>query len=241
MNKYYVLLLCFSGIFNVMAEEVSANELISHKERVKQAILKFEDTRTEHWSYKVSRFENEEGEITSSIEQYFPQENERWLLKQINGQQPSKKQIQSFAKKKQKESNKGEEGGNIDLKLRELINQESLSFVSSDDKTIVMAFNVHLKKLGKDAAGKLQGKLIYQKENQFIEEILIWNNDEFSPMLTAKITDLAITFTFIHINGSILTKKNEMKMKGSFAYFTEINETSVDDFSDYLYLGDQVE
>jgi hypothetical protein len=26
-------------------------------------------------------------------------------------------------------------------------------------------------------------------------------------------------------------------MKGSFAYFTDINETSIDNFSDYLYQG----
>jgi len=241
MKKYYVLLLCLSGIFNVMAEEKSTNELESHKEKVNQAILKFEDTQTEHWSYTVSRYENEEGDITSSIEQHSPKEGERWSLKQINGQQPSNKQMQSFSKKKLKENSKIEEGGNIDLKLRELINPESLSLVSSDDRSIVMSFNVHLKKLGKDAVGKLQGKLIYQKENQFIEEILIWNNDEFSPMLTAKITDLSITFTFMHINGSVLTKKNEMNMKGSFAYFTEINETSTDDFSDYQYQGNQIQ
>jgi hypothetical protein len=57
-------------------------------------------------------------------------------------------------------------------------------------------------------------------------------------MFTANITDLAINFTFSHINGAVLTKQNEMKMKGSFAYFTEINETSLDRFSDYLYKGE---
>jgi hypothetical protein len=108
---------------------------------------------------------------------------------------------------------------------------------------MVMAFNVYIKKLGKDSIGKLQGQLIYQKEQQFIEKISIWNNAEFSPMLTAKISDLAITFTFLDINGAILAKQNEMKMKmkGSFAYFTDINETSIDNFSEYLYQGKQLQ
>ncbi len=112
-----------------------------------------------------------------------------------------------------------------------------MSLVANDERSFVMAFNVNLDKLGKDAIGKLQGQLTYQKDQQYIETISIWNNAEFSPMFTAKITDLAITFTFTHINGAVLTKQNEMKMKGSFAYFTQINETSVDVFSDYLFEG----
>jgi hypothetical protein len=110
--------------------------------------------------------------------------------------------------------------------------------MSTDDKHIVMAFDVDWKKLGEDSIGKLQGKLTYQKENQFIEKISIWNNAEFSPIFTAKITDLAVTFTFLQINEAVLAKQNEMKMKGSFAYFTEINETSLDKFSNYLYQGE---
>ena len=78
-----------------------------------------------------------------------------------------------------------------------------------------------------------------QKDKQFIEKISIWNNAEFSPMFTANITDLAVTFTFLEIDGAVLAKQNEMKMKGSFAYFTEINETSLDSFSDYAYQGTQ--
>ena len=93
-----------------------------------------------------------------------------------------------------------------------------------------MAFNVYLKRLGEDSSGKLQGKLTYHKSDKFIEKITVWNKAEFSPMLTANITDLTITFTFLHLDGAVLAKNNEMKMKGSFAYFTEINETSLDSF-----------
>jgi len=130
---------------------------------------------------------------------------------------------------------------NIQLPLRELIHHESLSLVSIDDKYIVMAFDVNLKKLGEDSVGKLQGQLSYQKDDKFIEKISIWNNADFSPMFTANITDLAISFTFFHIDGAVLAKQNEMKMKGSFAYFTEINETSLDSFSDYLYQGNTIQ
>jgi len=235
MKKNYLLPLYFGAAFNIIAAENTTMKLISLKEKVNNAIIKVEHTDQGLWSYNISRYEEEEGDISSSIEQYSPKASEPWLLKKINGQLPTEKQIKRFAKNKQ------EQEGNIQLQLRALIDQETLSLVSIDEKNIVMEFNVNLKKLGEDSIGKLQGKLTYQKDKQFIEKILIWNNEDFSPMLAAKITDLAITFTFLHINGSVLTKQNKMEMKGSFAYFTEINETSLDTFSDYLYQGKQAQ
>lgn len=241
MKKNCLLVICFSAVFNITAAEKTTAELVSLKEKVNRAIMKVEQTERELWSYKISRFEDEEGDISSSIEHYSPQAIEPWLLKQINGQLATKKQIKNFAKKKQEQSNSNKPGDNIQLRLRELIDQESLSLISTDEKNIVMAFNVHIKKLGKDSNGKLQGTLTYQKEKQYIEKISIWNNEDFSPMLTANITDLALTFTFLNINGAVLAKQNEMKMKGSFAYFTEINETSLDIYSDYLYQGKETQ
>jgi len=241
MKKYYLLLLCFGTVFNVIAAEKSSTELPLLKEKINSAILKFEQTKKKLWAYQISRYEDEEGDISSSIEQHSPLANNRWSLKEINGQLPTKKQVKNFSKKKQEQSDSVQKEQNVKLSLRKLINHESLSLVSTDEKYIVMAFNVHLKKLGEDSVGKLQGQLTYHKENKFIEKISIWNNADFSPMFTANITDLAISFTFFHIDGAVLAKQNEMKMKGSFAYFTEINETSLDSFSDYLYQGNTIQ
>ena len=241
MKKPYLLLVCLVVAFNVIAVENTTAELPLLKEKVNYAISKFEQTNKNLWAYQISRFEDEEGDISSSIEQHSPQANILWSLIAIDGQLPTKKQIESFSKKKQKQSDTAKKEKNVHLPLRELIHHESLSLVSMDDKYIVMAFDVHLKKLGEDSVGKLQGQLSYQKDNQFIEKISIWNNEEFSPMFTAKITNLNINFTFLYINGAVLAQQNEMKMKGSFAYFTEINEISLDTYSDYLYQGEIVQ
>jgi hypothetical protein len=235
--KYCLLLICFCSVFNVLAEQTSATDLALFKQKVDHAIIKFEETNKELWSYTISRHEDEEGDITSSIEEHLPHTSERWLLRRINGQLPTSKQIKHFAKKKQKQNNTQKPEENIRLSLRQLINPESLSLVSNNENTIVMAFDVYLEKLGEDSIGKLQGELVYKKDEQYIQQISVWNNAEFSPMFTAKITDLNITLTFVHIDGAILAKQNKMIMVGSFAYFTDINETSVDNFSDYLYQG----
>lgn len=239
-KNYGLLLLCFCTAFNTIAVESTSAELASFREKVDRAITKFENTNKALWSYQVSRYEDEEGDISSSIEQHLPQANERWQLKQINGKAPTKKQLKRYLKKKQEQSKAQKPQGGFQLSLRELINPESLSLVSTDENQIVMAFDVNISKLGKDSVGKLQGQLVYQKEHQFIEQISVWNNAEFSPMFTASITDLAINFTFFDIKGAVLAKQNEMKMKGSFAYFSEIDETSIDRFSDYSYQGEQI-
>lgn len=235
----YLIVLLSSVFFSSHAADNKSDEHVLFTEKIERAIIKFETTQPEYWSYNISRYENEEGEVTSSIEQYNPLSAEPWLLKQVNGITPSTEQAKQFSQQKRDQENSRKESGNIKLKLRELINQQSLFLVSNNESTIVMRFSVELKKLGKDAIGKLQGELIYRKDDAFIETITIWNKAPFSPMFTANITDLKIIFTFTHIDGAVLTKKNEMQMKGTFAYFTEINETSLDAFSDYKYQGQE--
>jgi hypothetical protein len=99
MKKYYFLLTLFVTVFNVSVAENTNAELASLKETMNHAIIKVEQTQKQLWSYEVSRYENEEGDISSSIEQHSPQSNEPWLLKKINGKSPSQKQMKNFVKK----------------------------------------------------------------------------------------------------------------------------------------------
>lgn len=121
IKKYGLVTICALATITTHAVETPAEELVSIKEKVSRAIAKFDSTESELWSYSVSRYEDEEGDITSSIEQYSPQSTAPWLLKLINGQQPTQKQIKDFAKNKQKQTDKNKQGRNIQLKLRKLI------------------------------------------------------------------------------------------------------------------------
>lgn len=237
MKTYLLFLVCVSTAFNVLATDVSPQKLRLFKEKINLAIIKAKQTKRTHWAYTVTRHENEEGDISTSIEQHSPQLSKPWLLKQINGKQPTAKQVQNFSDKKNQQTKTKEQGKKLKLSLRELINEQSLEYVSEDNDQLVMAFNVRLKKLGEDAIGKLQGQLTYQKDGQFIDTITIWNSANFSPMFTADISDFVMTMSFIQIDGAVLPKQHEMAMKGRFAFFTEINETSIDIYSDYKYIG----
>jgi len=240
MNKNIWLLLAYIAL-PLSAEEATlfGTKNFQLKQKVSQAITKFEQSTKENWAYQVSRYENEEGDITSSIEQFMPSsdEHEKWTLKLINGKKPTEKQALKFSKNKQEQVKKKEKGANYSMKLRKIINQDSLELISENISHINMRFNVYLSKLGEDSIGKLQGSLSYNKQLAFIEKITIVNNEEFSPMFSANITDLSLTFTFVSINNDILPKQHNMEMKGTFAYFTDINEVSTDTYSDYSYKG----
>lgn len=236
MNKKYWLPCIFLSLSsNVFSEEIRTLDNVQLKENISQGISKIEQTKRKNWSFKVVNFENEEGDITSSIEHFTPNEDKskRWALLRQNGETPTQRQVDDFINQKLERAQNKEKGNNFSVKLRDLINIESLEYQSETASHINAGFNVYLKRLGEDAKGKLKGNLLYNKELQFIESITIVNTDDFSPMFSANISDLTITFDFIQLDESILPHKNEMRMKGTFAYFTEIDEISTTTYSDY--------
>jgi len=217
----------------------SSKYAVKVKQKISQAILKFERTNRNDWAYQVTRYENEEGDISRSIEQFTPVSDpkKQWLLVSINENPPSQKQIKNFTEKKLAQAKKKKEGANFSIALREIINLESLELSSENNSHIHINFDVYLSKLGEDAKGKLQGSLSYNKQLAFIESITIVNNAELSPVFSANITNLKLVFTFTSINDSILPHQQSMEMKGTFAFFTEINEVSSDSYSNYSFQG----
>jgi len=231
--RLFLLVLLILLNWNVKAQS-PASSLTS---LVDQAIIDFEQTPKKFWSFEVSRYENEEGNITSSIERFEPQpnQNKQWSLIRLNDSEPTQAEIEKFVKSKHKQAKKSKDEKSYSVELRELINLKSLAFQSENETHITMTFNVYLPKLGKDAEGKLDGVLTYHKQDKFIDKITIENNADFSPILSANISNLSIVFDFIKIDESILFSENSMKMKGTFAYFIEIDEVSSDVFSKFQY------
>jgi len=219
--------LALPSLANAMDKQTQVQSL------VEDAIVNFQKTELKQWSFQVERYENEEGDITSSLEQFQPLKDgdDNWLLLRKNGKPATPKQQQAFSKKMNKD-NKQEKSLNI--KLSELINTESLELTHNNATHLQANFPVWIEKLGEDAKGKLQGALTYNKQNQFIEEIRITNTDSFSPVFSASISDLELVLTFIYKQGFVLPHQKILNMKGSFAFFTEIDETSTDTF---IYLG----
>ena len=203
------------------------------KATIIQAISEFESTQLSQWSFQISRYENEEGDETSSIERFNPQNAgaTRWQLLQLNNRAPTASERRDFQQRKQ------DSDSSISLRLSELIQVDSLVLVSEDNIHIRASFDVYLERLGADASEHLQGTLAFAKDGEFIEQIEIINTDSFSPMFAATIDTLKLNLVFAKIDQVVLTQTIDLQMKGSFALFTEIDEVSSDVYSDYQYIG----
>ncbi|MCH2055807.1 MAG: hypothetical protein MK214_04160 [Thalassotalea sp.] len=206
------------------------------QQQVSTAILAFEATSRKQWAFDVSHYENEEGDITSSEERYQPNEDatKQWTLLKLNGEVPSDKQAKKFQKKKAEQLAK-KSNGSINIKLRDMISINTLSFVFEDDVKAIADFNVHLERLGEKASKQLTGQLTYNKQGQFIERIAIKNIGPFSPIFSAKITDFKMNIHFQKIAQAVLPHENNLAMKGRFALFTQIDEVSTDRYYNYRY------
>ena len=208
----------------------------SLEQKISLAISKFEQTPREHWRYQISRYENEEGDITSSIEQHDPSLalGKKWTLLSHNGNEPTEKQAQKFVKSKLEEATH-KSGHNYSIKLREIIQLDSVQFEYQDQNILQASFAVDLSKLGDEANETLRGTLTFNKQLEFIETLEITNSRAFSPVFSANITDFQLTFTFYKIDDAILPHQQKLNMQGSFAFFTQIHEESIDTFSYYQY------
>ncbi|WDE14018.1 hypothetical protein [Thalassomonas haliotis] len=236
-QKYAWRLACVGCFIHAHAAETQTATPTIIKQKVIQAIADIADAPRKEWAVKISHYENEEGDITSSITRYTPNQdkNKQWTLLRINDQTPSQKQLRQFAEKKQKHAEDKAEGRSYRLNLKTLIKQESLQLLTDNGSHVQLGFQVHMQDLGEDAIGKLAGTLLYSKQQAYIEAITIVNHDEFSPMLSATISDLMLFFSFIKLNNVVLPQQHEMRMKGRFAYFTEIDEVSTTTYSGYQH------
>lgn len=219
------------------------NEQHNIGQLISQAITEFEQRARADWSYRLSRYENEEGEISSSIALFEPTKalSQQWTLLSLNGQAPTKKQLRKFAEKKRAaaKQKQTENGGqqSFSVKLRDLIQLDSLQLLSNDPQRFHASFAVYLSRLGAEASQHLQGSLIFNKQQHYIESIEIVNTASFSPLFSADIKQFKLTLSFIKIDAAVLPQRQELTMKGRFAFFTEIDEISTATFADYRYVG----
>lgn len=218
---------------NDMDNKVKWQESAHLKTSIAQAITLFEKTPMKAFSYRVSRYENEEGTETSSIELYSPHlDNEnRWELIEKNNRQPTLEEKQSFIEQKRAQD------ADISVSLSELIVLDSLRTIAVKGNAVHAHFDVQLEKLGAEASSHLKGELIYDANKQYIQQVEVTNVDSFSPMFAASINTLKVTMTFIQKGEAILPTTVSMTMKGRFAFVSEINETSSDRYSDYIFVG----
>lgn len=226
------LIVCL--IANQAHSETIKTDQLEHQNNVRASFKLFSETQRKKFSYTISKYENEEGDVTSSLETYSPAASiaQSWSLIELNGKTPTKAQLNQYLKNKSKKKNKSK--NNQSISISQLVDIDTLQILTEDNEFIKSSFKVGYSRFGEDAKSKLDGILIFDKNNHFVKSLEIINNDNFSPMFSADINILKLTFNFIKIKGAILPLNHTMRLIGSMAMFIEIDEISKVYYSDYV-------
>jgi len=220
-------------IANQAHSETIKTDLLEHQNNVRASFELFSQTNRKDFSFTITKYENEEGDETSSLEKYSPAEDisQSWSLIELNGETPTKKQVNTYLKNKSKKKDKSK--NNQSISISQLVDIDTLHILSEDNEFIKSAFKVGYSRFGEDAKKKLEGILTFDKKNRFVKNLEIINNDNFSPMFSADINKLKLTLSFIKIKNAILPLGTTMRLVGSMAMFIEIDEISTVDYSNY--------
>ncbi|MEL7479239.1 MAG: hypothetical protein AAGJ17_10215 [Pseudomonadota bacterium] len=232
MRTIFQLLLLIWLLF-LSNQTIAAQFEASHlKSVVQKAIKRIKDVDKTKWAFELHSFENEEGEITDYTAAFngaLP-EGQNWQLLTKDKKPATDKQKRAFVKQRNKDKK------TFSIKLEQLITLDSLQLLDSTNEAITASFDVNIPKLGDDAIGKLKGTLIVSPKNHLLKQIIITNLDEFSPMTMTNIEQFKMVLTFTEVSGQVLPINAEMTMRGTFAGFMELNETSKDSYTNYQRL-----
>jgi len=230
--KIFISLIFYFFVNQAYCETIKT-ELIKHQNDVKASFDKLSKTNRKFFSYTITKYENEEGDETSSIENHSPSSNDvqSWSLIEFNGKRPSEKQIKTYIENKSKKVKKKK--NNQTISISQLVDVNTLKILTEDSNVIKSSFMVGYTKFGEDAKKKLEGILTFDKKNHYVKSIEITNKENFSPMFSVDISQLKLTLSFIKIKDAILPRGNTMRLIGSMAMFVEIDEISTVDYSNY--------
>lgn len=232
MRTIFQLLLLIWFLFLSNHTNAAQFEASHLKSVVQNAIQRIKDVDKTKWAFELHSFENEEGEITDYTAAFngaLP-EGQKWQLLTKDKKPATDKQKRAFIKQRNKDKK------TFSVKLEQLITFDSLQLLDSTNAAITASFDVNIPKLGDDAIGKLKGTLIVSPTNHLLKQIIITNLDEFSPMTMTNIEQFKIVLTFAEVSEQVLPISAEMTMRGTFAGFIELNETSKDSYTNYQRL-----
>lgn len=202
------------------------------KSVVQNAIQRIKDVDKTKWAFELHSYENEEGEITDYTAAFngaLP-EGQKWQLLTKDKKPATDKQKRAFIKQRNKDKK------TFSVKLEQLITLDSLQLLDSANEALTASFDVNIPKLGDDAIDKLKGTLIVSPKNHLLKQITITNLAEFSPMAMTNIEQFKMVLTFTEVSEQVLPMSAEMTMRGTFAGFMELNETSKDSYTNYQRL-----
>jgi len=235
-------LLSISTFFYVAAEEqLQRNKnLDAYKEIIASSLSSVDKTQSGSWEYQINKVLTVDGKTNITIEKFSPDEDvyRQWFLEKINNKAPNNKQLEEYLADKREEIGEGilSKENNSLIKL---IDINSLQIESDNNEIVQLSFNGFYPKFGDGAMGKIDGVLTLDLKNNYVTQIKLKNNEEFTARVILHIKQWKMMLFFDKYQETIVLKERQLNTKGTVAIFKDI-EVSAHVIFDHYQLAEAV-
>jgi hypothetical protein len=221
--KHILLLFLISSTFFLHAQtDEIKKKLDAYRVSGELLTINLKDADAEHY-FELSSSTNNGGEISTLESTFDPSKKigQRWILKSVNGENPSGKEIRDFDKVHN--TKKQDINGRVD--------ERSWEIVKDDADSLILGFKYAKKTLPKkyDFLGDCQGLAYFNKKTGHLEKAEFVNDKPLKISLFNVINlDMLVLYKFHKDKGIYLIHKEELDMEvkllGQLVSIKENNE-----------------
>jgi len=183
----------------------------------------------QRFSFHQRSLNNEDVEILV----YQPDNQPQWLLVEVNGAPPSKKELKKFDKRMAKLAEEPDRSG-----FHDLITKGSVTVVKTEADKIWLSFIPKIGDLPEENQSSLEGFAVMDRANETLLELHIDSKEQFSPAFSVKISTMNIAVYFEKAHGVTLPTVYEFSMNGKIAGVKKLDINSNISYSNYQPIMD---
>lgn len=203
------------------------------------ALQKLDQIDSEHWSYKHVR--KSAKETTSSYFDPRRTDAQKWQLLLVNNKVPTVDEINEFNEiwnqvetiSEQESSELSEEQS---AGMSKMVAADSLVLDRTNDGVAYFHFSPQLDDMPQES-DKLAGELSVDIKSQQVIAMSIKNKEPLTPAFSIQLDNFTMNFEFDVVDQKPVYRKIVMDMSGTAGFVKDISEQTVEEFSEYYYVG----
>lgn len=231
LNSLLTTLLVLATFLFVNTQVYGSNDAVA---AAKNALKKLDQIDSEQWSYKHIR--RSAKETTSSYFDPRRSDSQKWQLLLVNDQVPTIEEISDFNEIWNQQADVEQEVDEQGAGMSNMVDTNSLELDRTDGGIAYFNFAPRLDDMPEES-DKLVGQLSVDMRSQHVISMSIKNKAPLTPAFSVQLDNFKMDFEFTLVDQKLVYKKIMMDMSGTAGFVKDISEQTVEEFSEYYYVG----
>lgn len=170
------------------------------------------------------------------VESFDPSRNadQQWRLISVDDKAPSEKRISKYVKQKEQQRVAAEESGDTEGGFLQFVNMATVERVQDSDKEVTYHFQPLVIAEKPEFNEKFVGEVVIDKQNAKVLKIGFENTEKVKPAAVASLKKMSVDVEFQTLpDGQQVPIKMVSRTQGTVLVFKKINQTVIQEFSDY--------